>query len=156
MEPVAEENDVSSQIVVVKVAVRVFARRLTYYDTSVEAVYFLQSCVSVPEMRAFVSSHPLVPVYRHAMNVSNKVFIAEIVLQLPERATLLNRALRHERYTVVILGAPLPNSVPMDGHFHTLDVVLHVDHDLVALADLDTGSGYHSVRCQNPSFHAVC
>lgn len=41
VEPVAKEDNVGSEIVVVKVAVRVFAWWLTYYDTSVETVYFL-------------------------------------------------------------------------------------------------------------------
>lgn len=73
MEPVADENDMGSEIVVVKIAVRIFARRLTYHYASVQTVHFLQSCVGVPEVRTFVSSSPLVPVY-------NKNFIIKINL----------------------------------------------------------------------------
>lgn len=50
-----------SEIVVVQIAVRIFARRLTYHYASVQTVHFLQSCVGVPEVRTFVSSSPLVP-----------------------------------------------------------------------------------------------
>lgn len=70
MEPVADENDMGSKIVVVKIAVRIFARRLTYHYASVQAVHFLQSCVGVPEVRTLVSSSPLVPVDAFVYNVS--------------------------------------------------------------------------------------
>ncbi|KZC12284.1 hypothetical protein WN55_03798 [Dufourea novaeangliae] len=136
VEPIAEQNNVSSQIVVVQVTVSVLARWLTYNDASIKTVYFLQASMGVPEMRTLVASHPLIPVNACV--------------------TLLNGTLRHKWYTVVILSSPLPHSVPVNGNFHSFDVILYVDHDLVALANLDAWTRYHSVRRQNASLDTVC
>jgi hypothetical protein len=74
---------------------------------------------------------------------------------LPEGVALLDGALRDEGHPVVVLTASLPHPVPMNGDFHALDVVLHVHHDLVAFAHLDTRSGDHPIRRQNPALDTV-
>lgn len=53
-----------------------------------------------------------------------------------ERVSLVDRTLGDVRYPVVVLGAPLVKSVPMDDQFQTVHVVQDVDHDLVSLAHL--------------------
>lgn len=68
----------------------------------------------------------------------------------------MDGALCHEWYAIVVLRAPLPHAVPMNGNFHTFDVILHVDHDFVTLTNLDTRPRYHPVCCQNTTFHSIC
>lgn len=68
---------------------------------------------------------------------------------------MLNGTLGDEWHTIVILGASLPNTVPVDGDFHALHMILDVDDHLVILADLDTGTGDHAVGGQDTSFHAI-
>lgn len=73
----------------------------------------------------------------------------------PERVALLDRTLRHERHTVVVLRAALVDAVPVDGHLHALHVVLHIDDDLVVLAHLDARSGDHAVGREDSTLDTV-
>lgn len=74
---------------------------------------------------------------------------------LPERISLLNRALRHKRHTVVVLRASLPDSMPVNGHLHTFHMVLYIDNYLVILAHLDGRSRQHSVGCEDSSLDTI-
>lgn len=74
---------------------------------------------------------------------------------VPESVALLDRTLRHEGDTIVVLRSALPDSVPMQSGLHALHVVLDVNHHLVVLADLDTGTGDHPVGGQHTSLDTV-
>lgn len=74
---------------------------------------------------------------------------------VPEGVTLLDGALGYVGYSIGVLRPPLPNSVPVDGHCLTLHHVVHVDNDLVILADLDARSGDHAIRGEDASLDAV-
>lgn len=76
-------------------------------------------------------------------------------LNSPESVALLNRTLRDERNTIVVLGSALMNSVPVNSHFHALHMVLDVDYHLIVFAHLNTGSRNHSVCGQHTSFDTV-
>lgn len=58
--PIAEKHHVRGEIVVVEMAVGVSGRRLSDHDAAVEAVHFLQACVSVPKVGAGISCDPLI------------------------------------------------------------------------------------------------
>lgn len=76
-------------------------------------------------------------------------------VNVPESVSLLDWALRHERYTVVILGSSLPDSVPMDGDFHTFHVIFYIDYHFVVFAHLYARSGQHTIGGQNSSFDSI-
>lgn len=76
-------------------------------------------------------------------------------MNIPESVSLLNRALCDVGHSVVELRSPLPDSVPMDGDFHALHVVFDIYYDLIVLADLDAGSGQHSVGGEDSSFYSI-
>lgn len=60
VQPIADEHDVGSKIVVVKVAVGVLRWWLSDHDAAIETIKFLQTSVSVPEVGSCVSL-PLIP-----------------------------------------------------------------------------------------------
>lgn len=74
---------------------------------------------------------------------------------IPEGVSFQDGALSHERYSVRVLGASLPDSVPMNRYSLSLHFVLDVDDHLVAFADLNAWSWNHSVGCQNSTFNSV-
>lgn len=55
---------------------------------------------------------------------------------IPERVALVYGTLSDVRDAVVILRAPLVESVPMDDQLQAVHVVEHVDNDLVSFANL--------------------
>lgn len=73
----------------------------------------------------------------------------------PECVALLDRTLCDEWYAIVVLGVPLPDTVPMEGHFHTLHVILNIDNNLIILAHLYTGAGNHTIDCQDTALNAI-
>lgn len=68
-----------------------------------------------------------------------KILIFQI--KLPEGVSLLYRTLCDEWYSVVILRASLPDTVPVNGDFHTFHMVLNIDDNFVIFAHLDGRSG---------------
>lgn len=73
----------------------------------------------------------------------------------PERVSLLDRTLRDEWDTVVVLCTLLQDSVPVNGDFHTLHVVFNVDDDAIVLANLNTWPWNHTVDGKNTAFNTV-
>lgn len=69
------------------------------------------------------------------MLISSKLLRLEFTI--PERVSLLDRALSYKRHSIVVLGATLPDTVPVDGDLHSLHVVLNVDDNFVVFAHLD-------------------
>lgn len=132
VQPITDHHDVGGQIKVIQVAVGISGRRLTDNNTAVHTVHLLKTCVSVPEMGSRITC-PLIS----------------------ERVSLLNWTLRNKRYSIVVLGSSLPDSVPMDSRLHALHMVLHIDNHLVVFAHLNTGSRDHPVRRQDTTFHAI-
>lgn len=74
---------------------------------------------------------------------------------LPEGVALLNRTLGNEWYTIVVLGATLPDTVPVNGQLHALHVVLDVDHDAIVLAHLYARSGDHPVNGEDTTLDTI-
>lgn len=132
VQPVADQHDVGGQIEVVQVTVGVPGRRLPDDDTPVETVHLLETRVRVPEVSSCVSC-PLVT----------------------ERVSLLDGTLGDEGDSVVVLGSTLPDSVPVKSGLHALHVVLDVDDNLVVLADLNTGTGDHSVGGEHSTLDTI-
>lgn len=132
VQPVADEHYVRGQVKVVQMRVGIPRGGLTDHNTAVQTVEFLQAGVGMPEMCARVA-RPLIP----------------------ECVALLNGTLGDEWHAIVVLGAALPDAVPVYSHFHALHVVLHVDDNLVVLAHLDTGTRYHAVRRQNATLDSI-
>lgn len=95
--------------------------------------------------------------YKCSLPISHKKIFSSNwpKINSPECVALLNRTLRNERHTIVVLRAALVNSMPVNGHFHALHMVLHVDHHLIVFAHLNTGSGNHAVCGQHTSFNTV-
>lgn len=87
--------------------------------------------------------------------VLTKTDLAMYVCDLPERISLLNRTLRDERHSVVVLRAALVNAVPVNGHLHSLHMVLHIDDNLVVFTHLNARTGDHTVGGENTAFHAI-
>lgn len=63
-----------------------------------------------------------------------------------ERVSLVGGTLSDVRDTVVVLGAFLVNTVPMDDQLQTVHVVQNVDDHLVTFADLNTQKRAKDVR----------
>lgn len=78
-----------------------------------------------------------------------------VLVCLPESVSLLDRALRNEWYTVIVLWASVVDSVPMDGYFHSFHMIFHVDDDLVVLAHLNAGSRNHTICCENTTLYTI-
>jgi hypothetical protein len=73
----------------------------------------------------------------------------------PESVALLDRTLGHKWYTIIVLSALLPNTVPMDCRLHTLHMVLHIDDNTIVFAHLDTGTGDHTIGGEDTAFHTI-
>jgi len=65
--------------------------------------------------------------------VSSWLFSVPLV---PEGGAFRYGTLRKEWHAVVVLGASLVDSVPMDGQLNALHAVVHIDDYFVALANL--------------------
>lgn len=61
VEPIAEKYHVRGQVVIVQIAVRILARRLSDHYAAVQTVHLLHTGVCVPEMRTLVAGCPLIP-----------------------------------------------------------------------------------------------
>jgi hypothetical protein len=64
-------------------------------------------------------------------------------------------ALGDEGDTVVVLRTSLVDTVPMDGQLHTFNLIVEVDDNLVAFANLDAGTWDHSVDGEDTSLNTV-
>lgn len=73
----------------------------------------------------------------------------------PESVSLLNRTLSDEWHAVIVLRSSLPDTVPVNGDFHALHVILDIDDDAIVLADLDARPWDHSVGGQDTSLDAI-
>jgi hypothetical protein len=73
----------------------------------------------------------------------------------PESVSLLDRALRDEWHTVVVLSSLLPDSMPVNCDFHTFHVVFNINDDAIVLADLDAWPWDHTVDGKNTAFNTV-
>lgn len=71
VEPIAEDHDMGSQVKVVQVAVGVFGWWLSDDDAAEEAVQFLETGVSMPEVSTSIAS-PLVSERRGFVNMTGK------------------------------------------------------------------------------------
>lgn len=74
---------------------------------------------------------------------------------VPESVSLLNWALSDERHTVIVLRASLPDSMPVNGDFHTFHMIFNIDYHLVVFANLYTGSWQHTIGSQDTSFDTI-
>lgn len=91
--------------------------------------------------------------WRCWMLISSKLLRLEFTI--PERISLLDRTLSYKRDSIVVLGATLPDTVPVDSDLHSLHVVLNVDDNFVVFAHLDWRTRQHSVYAEDAALHTI-